>query len=43
LVDVIEWEGSFKTGDSAKARLEPFFEEVFERCGLTRPAKVSVA
>jgi hypothetical protein len=43
LVDVIEWEGSFKVGDSAMARLEPFFEEVFERCGLTRPAKVSVA
>ncbi|MFY9559604.1 MAG: hypothetical protein WAQ52_05155 [Terriglobales bacterium] len=42
LVDVIEFEGSFKSGDNAQQILEPFFEEVFEKCGLERPARAPV-
>ncbi len=37
-VDLIESEGLFKAGDNPKAVLEPFFEEVYDKCGLDRPA-----
>lgn len=34
--DLIELEGVFKTGDDPAQLLEPFFEQVFEQCGVTR-------
>jgi hypothetical protein len=36
-IDLIESEGFFKAGDDPKAVLEPFFEEVYDKCGLDRP------
>lgn len=35
---VIEFVGSYKTGEKSQQVLETFFEEVFDKCGLTRPA-----
>jgi hypothetical protein len=40
LVDVIESEGVFKSGDDARQTLEPFFEKFFEECGLERPSRL---
>jgi len=34
--DVIEEEGLFKPGDDAVRSLEPFFQKVFEQCGVAR-------
>ncbi len=34
--DVIEAEGTFNTGDDPVKALEPFFEGVFEACGVNR-------
>jgi hypothetical protein len=40
--DIIEHEGSFCLGDDPTDALEPFFEEVYEQCGLMRPPRKSV-
>jgi hypothetical protein len=34
--DVIESTGFFKDGDNSKQVLEPFFEDLFDKCGLDR-------
>jgi hypothetical protein len=39
MVDVIEKEGMYKLRDSASEALEPFFEAVFEQCGVQRPSR----
>jgi hypothetical protein len=36
-VDPIEEEGTFEAGEDPAAVLEPFFEKVFESCGVVRP------
>jgi len=41
--DIIESEGFFKEGDDSRQVLEPFFEELFDICGLDRPIKTTVA
>jgi hypothetical protein len=39
LVDLVEVDGMFNAGDDPATLLEPFFQQVFEQCGVTRPAK----
>jgi hypothetical protein len=41
--DVIEEEGLFRVGDEPKEILEPFFDEVFDQCGLSRPPRNTTA
>jgi hypothetical protein len=41
--EIIESEGFFKAGDNAQQVLEPFFESLFDKCGLDRPIKASVS
>ncbi|MFZ0954036.1 MAG: hypothetical protein WAN17_17325 [Candidatus Sulfotelmatobacter sp.] len=36
LVNIIEEEGVLKSGDDPQKAIEPFFEEVFDKCGLRR-------
>jgi hypothetical protein len=36
LADVIEREGKYEKGDKPAELLEPFFEDVFDRCGAQR-------
>jgi len=38
-LDVIESEGTFRAGDDAQLTIEPFFEKVFDQCGVDRPSK----
>jgi hypothetical protein len=35
-VDVVEEQGSYTLGDSAAKALEPFFAEIFDKCGKKR-------
>jgi hypothetical protein len=39
LADVIEDEGTYGTDDNAADLLRPFFESVFDQCGVTRPSR----
>ena len=41
-VPTIEVEKFFKLGDDPRDVLEPFFDEVFDKCGLTRPLRGTV-
>jgi hypothetical protein len=37
MADVIEREGTFKTGDNPTSALELFFADIYDQCGLRRP------
>ena len=41
LVPTIEREQLFRLGDDPRDVLEPFFEEVYDKCGLTRPQRAT--
>jgi hypothetical protein len=43
MVDAIEAQGVFKSGDNPQDALEPFFEEVFDKCGLPRNSSAVVS
>jgi len=43
MVDAIEEHGVFKSGDNPQDALEPFFEEVFDKCGLPRNSNAAVS
>lgn len=38
LEDAVVCDGEFSPGESAKKALKPFFEKLYENCGLSRPA-----
>ncbi len=38
VTDTIEMEGVYQTGQKSADALRPFFEELFDQCGMTRPA-----
>ncbi len=40
LADLIENEGTYKDGDKAEDLLRPFFEKVFDQCGVRRPGSL---
>ena len=37
MVNIINERGTYKTGDNATELLRPFFEKVYDQCGLRRP------